>query len=166
MPQGKKLFASIAALIIAAALFPQVAGAWLVNQANVAMAHAAALPPDSPQRSISLNDAESDLTLAGFFSSGDRSLVAHVRLLLSQGDPAGAAQSFAQRSTRLQSDPIARFLWAEAASESNQPVIAISHWRAAGAYVYYSQQMHRAMDSHAWQAAEEVRAHCSGNRTE
>ena len=155
MSGRQKIVASAAVFVIVAALSPQVAGAWFVNLANVAIAHSAALPQDSPQRLTDLNSAEDALTLASFFSDGERGLLAHARLLLARGDPAGAAETFDQRSPRLQSDPIARLLWAEAAQESNQPVIAISHWRAAGAYVYYSQQMHRAMDRHAWQTAEE-----------
>ena len=155
MPERQKILASAAALIIFAALSPQIAGAWFVNHANAAIAHAASVPQDSPQRLTDLNDAENDLASARVFSTGDRVILAETRLLLARSDPAGAARTFDQASVWLQSDPIAQFIWAEAAQDSNQPAVAINHWRVAGAYVYFSQQMHRAIESHAWQAAEE-----------
>jgi Tfp pilus assembly protein PilF len=46
-------------------------------------------------------------------------------------------------------------VWADAARQSNQPQVAIDHLRAAGAYVFFSQQMHRAVDSHQWPVAED-----------
>ena len=154
MPERQKILASAAAFIIAAALSPQIAGAWFVNQANVAIAHAASVPQDAPQRSTDLNDAENDLTSARVLSNDGRVLLAQARFFLARGDPSGSVRSFDQADAWLQSDPIAQFVWAEAARESNQPGVAIDHWRVAGAYVYFSQQMHRAMDGHQWQAAE------------
>ncbi len=155
MAERQKILAGAALFIVAVALSPQIVGAWFVNQANVAIVHAASVPQDSPQRLTDLEDAQDDLASVRVFSNGDRILLAQTRLLLARGDAAGAVRTFDQASGSLQSDPIALFLWAQAARESNQQAVAIDLWRRAGAYVYFSQQMHRAKDNHVWQAAEE-----------
>jgi tetratricopeptide (TPR) repeat protein len=155
MPERQKILVGAAFFIVVALLSPQIVGAWYVNQANVAIAHIASVPQDSPQRLTDMEDAQNDLASARVFSNGDRLILALTRLLLDRGNAADAARTFDQASGWLQSDPIALFVWAEAAQESNQPAAAIDHWRMAGAYVYFSQQMHRAMDRHAWQVAED-----------
>ncbi len=154
MPRRSQLFLIVAALVIVAAIFPSIAGAWFVNHANVAIAQASSLPQDSSARSSDLIAAENDLSSARGFLYSRRALLAQTRLLLARGDAAGAARTFDQADASLRADPIARFVWADAAQQSNQATLAIEHWRAAGAYTYFSQQMHRAADSHQWQTAE------------
>ncbi len=149
-----QLFLMLAALVIVAALSPSIAGAWFVNQANVALASASALPQDSSARSSDLTAAGNVLNSARGFSYSSRALLAQTRILFARGDAAGAARTFDQAEASLRADPIARFVWADAARQSDQATLAIDHWRAAGAYTYFSQQMHRAADSHQWQTAE------------
>jgi tetratricopeptide (TPR) repeat protein len=155
MSDRRNILSTIAACVIVAAISPQIAGAWFVNQANVAIAHATSLPLDSPQRASALIDAETDLNQARRFSDDGRVLLSQTRTLLARGDAASAARTFDQAGAELRTDPIARFVWADAAQQSGQALIAIDHWRTAGAYTYFSQQMHRATDSHQWQTAEE-----------
>ncbi len=142
------------AIIVVAAAAPRIASALSLNLANVDIAHAAALPPDSPRRSPILNTAKNRLNQAQSLAAINRLLLAETRILLARGDNSAAARMFDRADATLRSDPIALFDWAEAAWQSDQPQVAIEHWRAADAYVYFVQQMHRAQDSHAWKLAE------------
>ncbi len=154
MPRRSQLFLIVAAWVIVAAIFPSLAGAWFVNQANSAIAQASSLPQDSAARSSDLIAAENDLNSARGSLYTPRALLAQTRILLARGDAAGATRTFDQADASLRADPIARFVWADAARQSDQAALAIEQWRAAGAYTYFSQQMHRAADSHQWQTAE------------
>ncbi len=154
MPRRSQLFLIVAAWVIVAAIFPSLAGAWFVNQANSAIAQASSLPQDSVARSSDLIAAENELNSARGFLYTSRALLAQTRILLARGDAAGAARTFDQADASLRADPIARFVWADAAQSSDQAALAIEQWRSAGAYTYFSQQMHRAADSHQWRAAE------------
>jgi tetratricopeptide (TPR) repeat protein len=152
---GRLIFLSAAvAVIVIAAIFPLVANAWSLNLANVEIVRAVSLPPDAPQRASILNAAESRLKRVSPVGS-NRLPLAETRILLARGDAQGAAQWFDRANAPLRADPIALFDWAQAAWESNQPDVAFARWRAADAYVYFAQQMHRAADSHAWKQAED-----------
>lgn len=150
-----RIAASVAALVILAVIAPRVASAWFLNLANVDIGRAASLPPDSPQRLSALTDAENNANPARYLAENQRLPLAQARILLARGDAARAAGTFDNADTLLRADPIARFVWADAAWQSNQPRAAFEHWRAASAYVYFSQQMHRAVDSHQWKVAED-----------
>ena len=143
---------SALAIILVAAISPLVASALSLNLTNVDIAHAAALPPDSPQRSMILGAAENRLNQSP--TTLNRLPLAETRLLLARGDASAAARLFDRADAALRADPIALFDWADAAWQSNQPHVAIEHWRAADAYIYFVQQMHRAQDNHAWKLAE------------
>jgi tetratricopeptide (TPR) repeat protein len=142
-------------LVIGAVVSPHVGSAWLQNLANIEIARARSLPQDSPQRLSDLNDAESELNQARRFSDDGRISLAQARGLLARGAAERALRTFDQADASLRADPIARMVWADAARQADQPQLAIDHWRAAGAYVYFAQQMHRAQDSHQWKAAED-----------
>lgn len=142
------------AIIIVAAISPLVASAFSLNLANVDLAHAVALPPDSPQRSLILSSAETRLNQAQSLVAIRRLPLAETRILLARGDNNAAARIFDRADTTLRADPIALFDWADAAWQSNQPQVAFEYWRTADAYIYFEQQMHRAQDSQAWKLAE------------
>ena len=142
------------AFVIIAAISPLVASALSLNLANVDIAHAAALPPDSPQRLSILSTAENRLNQARGLAAISRLPLAETRILLARGEMDAAARLFDDADAALRADPIALFDWAGAAWQSNQPQAAIEHWRAADAYIYFAQQMHRAGDSHEWKLAE------------
>ncbi len=150
-----KFLAIVFALVIVAAVSPQIVSAWLLNLANADIAHAVSLPQDAPQRFSTLNNSESHLAQASSFANTSRLSLAQARLLLARGEAARAARSFENADASLRGDSVARFVWADAAWQSNQPSVAIDHWRAANAYVYFSQQMHRAQDEHQWKPAED-----------
>jgi tetratricopeptide (TPR) repeat protein len=153
---GRLKIAAIAlALVVVAAVSPQVVSAWWLNLANVDIAHALFLPQDSPQRQDDLSDAESRVNLAHGLSDTGRVTLAQARVLLARGAAERALQTFDAADVSLGIDPIAQMVWADAARQANEPQVAIEHFRAAGAYVYFSQQMHRAVDNHQWQAAED-----------
>ena len=142
------------AIIIVVAISPLIASALSLNLANVEIARAMSLPPDSPQRLSILSSAENRLNQARSLAVTNRLPLAETRILLARGDANAAARLFDRADAALRADPIALFDWAQAAWQSNQPQTAIAHWHAADAYIYFAQQMHRATDSHEWKLAE------------
>ncbi|MDE3090035.1 MAG: tetratricopeptide repeat protein [Chloroflexota bacterium] len=149
--------AAVAVLLTVSALvLPTVASALFLNSADRAIARARALPADAPARAAALDDATARLTEARVWSDSPRVTLGQARVFLARGEPQRAADMLPSRGVALQSDSIAQFLWAEAAWQLNQPTVAYEHWRAAGAREYFTQQMHRAADDHAWREAVEL----------
>ena len=148
-----KIFGIIAALVMVVALSPRIAAAWLLNSANIKIAYAASLPQRSPLGFSALDDAENDLNQARGLAALARAPLAQARVFLQRGDAAGAVRALQAAGSALNTDSVAHWVWAEAAWQSNQPTVAFEQWRAAGAFEYFSQQMHRAQDAHHWQSA-------------
>lgn len=139
-------------LLAAGVLLPFVASAWSLNRADIDLAHASALPTDSPRRVSYLSEAASLLGV-GPGPAGGRIVLAQARTSLDRGDVASALANFERLDEAVQQDPVAQFAWGQAALQAQQPESAYAHWRQGGAYEYFSQQMHRADDRHDWQAA-------------
>ncbi len=148
-----KVFEIIAALVIIVVISPRIAAAWLLNLANTKIAYAASMPPRSPLGFSALDDAENDLNQARGLAPLDRAPLARARILLARRDAADAVRALQSAGDALNADSVAHWIWADAAWQSNQPAIAFEQWRAAGAFEYFSQQMHRAQDAHEWQSA-------------
>ena len=144
---------ALIALLGLALLAPQIAGALFYNLANVQLAHASALPTDAPLRTSELDSAELELDRATGFSAAGRVPLAQTRIDMARGQPALAASRHANADAALRGDPIALFDWGQAAWDSGASAVAFDRWRAAGAYVFFDQEMHRASDQHQWQAA-------------
>lgn len=148
------ILTAIATLVIGVILFPQAIGAWFLNSATAQIARAASLPQDSPDRGLLLNQADAALRQAQSFSQQPRLALARARCSLAGDDASRAVNAFAESGIALSMDAIAQFDWANAAWQSNQTQVAFEHWRAAGAQVYFTQQMHRAAIAHHWDDAE------------
>ena len=147
------IMVAFAALALGAFIFPQIASAWLLNSANAAIARAATLPNDSPDRVLALTDADTKLKQANEYSALDRLSLAQARALLARGDAQGAVSAFDHAQA---SDPITEFVWADSAWQANQPAAAFEHWRRAGALTYFIEQAHRAAYAHDWASAAQL----------
>ena len=147
------ILVAIATLVIAFIFLPQAIGAWFLNSANAQIARAAVLPQDSPDRGLLLNQADAALRQAQAFSQNPRLALARARYSLISDDASHAVSAFAESGGMLSTDAIAQFDWANAAWQSSQTQVAFEHWRAAGAEVYFTQQMHRAALAHQWDDA-------------
>jgi tetratricopeptide (TPR) repeat protein len=145
----KILVVIIAALVIGAILFPQAASAWFLNAANAQIARAATT--DSSERAAALANADTQITQARQLANEPRLSLAQARAALARGDAAGV---LATASPSLQSDPIAQFVWANAAWQARDVDTAFARWRDAGALVFFVNQTYRALDKHDWQDAE------------
>jgi len=148
------ILAATVALVIALTLLPQAIGAWFLNSATARIVRAAALPQDSPERASLLNQADAELRQAQSFSQLPRLALARARYLLAINAAPRAVNAFVESGVVLSTDAVAQFDWANAAWQSNQTQVAFEHWRAAGAQVYFTQQMHRAAIAHLWNDAE------------
>ncbi len=146
----------LAALALGVMVFPQVASAWFLNLANASLARAQSLPADSPQRLVSLQEADRDLTRTREIMRTPRMALAQARVSLLRGDTKQALGVFESTGAAPPSDAIAEFLWAESAYASNLPETAFAHWRAAGAIEFFMQEAHRAQDAHRWRTAEQM----------
>ena len=145
----------VLALILIAPTFPQLASTLYLNLANTQIAHASSLPNNAPNRSILLADADANLARARSFSNQPRIELASARIALARNDAARAVEIFSASGSILEYDPIAQFIWANAAWQANQRDLALAHWRMAGALEYFHQQMHRAAEKHEWTEAEQ-----------
>jgi tetratricopeptide (TPR) repeat protein len=141
------LIAGLIAVLFAANVF------WL-NLANVNLAHAPALPTDSPQRTTLLANAQAQLQRAD--RNNPRVALAQARLELARGEPARAIEALRATGTALQNDSIAQWVWAEAEWQSSNPGAAFEHWRNAGAFTFFINETNRARFNHRWQEAERL----------
>ncbi len=146
----------LAALALGVMVFPQVASAWFLNLANASLARAQSLPADSPQRLVSLQEADGELTRTRQIMRTPRLALAQARVSLLRGDSEQALRVFESTGAATPPDAIAEFLWAESAYASNLPEKAFAHWRAAGAIEFFIQEAHRAQDAHQWRTAEQM----------
>lgn len=139
-------------LVISIIISPFAISALFMNLANANIARATLLPQDAPDRVAALADSAFNLQRARQFLELARVPLADSRLALARGESDRAATVL--QASSLQSDFIAQFLWADAEWETRQPSDAFLHWRAAGAFVYFIQQAHRAQDRRAWAGQE------------
>lgn len=144
-----------AALAFAGLLLPPAASAFHLNLANVAIARAAALPPDAPDRSAALAEADAQLSRARMYSGLDRLALAQARTLLTRGDALRAADVLDQ-ARAPGSDPVTEYLWANAEWQAGRRTAALEHWRQANAMTFFMQEAHRALDAHQWKKASEL----------
>lgn len=150
------LVALVIGLTVLALILPPAASAWRLNLANVNIAHAAALPADSPNRFSALSDAETQLTSARDVVQLSRSALASARVFLLRGDSFSAVRVMSSASAALQNDGIAQSVWADAEWQLANQANAYDHWRAAGAIEFFLNEAQRALDRHDWQAAERL----------
>lgn len=143
-------FLVLVSLFVVALLTPRIIGAWFLNATNADIAHALS-SDESVQRDELLNHAQAQLDAAKSSSDDERITLAQARLFLARGDDQRAMQMFDQANASLRSDSIARFVWGQAAWDAKQKDSAFDHWRVGGAFVYFSQNAHRAVDKHDWQ---------------
>ncbi len=141
----------IAALAFAVFVVPTAASAFYLNWANAAIARAAALPPDAPDRSAALDEASADIMRAQHFSDIDRVAFVQARVLLARG-----AADVIDPSQMTRADPVTEYLWANAEWQANRRETAVMLWRRAGALTYFMQEAHRALDDHAWKRASDL----------
>ncbi|MCL4486911.1 MAG: tetratricopeptide repeat protein [Chloroflexi bacterium] len=142
-----------AALMVSVILAPEIAAAWFYNLSDIDLAHAAALPADAPLRSSALDDASQKLGQANSYAPLNRAPLAATRIDLARGLAERAASQFDQAASSLRSDPIVLYDWGQAAYGSGQADKAYAYWRAAGAFVYFDQEMHRESDQRQWKEA-------------
>jgi tetratricopeptide (TPR) repeat protein len=151
----RSVLAVIFVLTLAGLFLPPAASGFYLNLANAAIARAEALPPDAPERSTTLTEADAHLNRAQVFFNLDRLALAQARIALARGDVARAADTF--DGSRLQnSDPVTEYLWANAEWQANRQAVALEHWRQAGAITFFMQEAHRALDAHNWKKAADL----------
>ena len=146
----KRFWIPILVSIFVGALFaPRLFGAWFLNLANADIARAMSSDESVPRDAL-LHRAQSQLDAAKSLSDDERIPLAQARVFLARGDDQRAMQTFDQANASLRSDSIARFVWGQAAWDAQQNDVAFEQWRAGGAFVYFSQNAHRAIDKHDW----------------
>ncbi len=145
----------LVALALGLVFLPQIASAWFLNLAYASLARAQSLPADSPQRVYALKEAEANLARTRGIVPIPRLALAQARASLLRGDAEQALRVF-ESSGDVPPDAIAEFLWAQSAYTSNQPDMAIAHWRAAGAIEFFMREAHRAQAAHQWPMAEQM----------
>lgn len=150
---SKKILTVLAALAVSVLVLPQALGAAFLNSATAQIGLAAVLPQDSPRRQVLLTQVDAALHQAQALSQNPRLVLARARSALVSADAPRAVDIFAQSGAALSTDAIAQFNWAAAAWQTGQTQVAIVHWRAAGAEIYFVNQMRRAADAHLWNDA-------------
>lgn len=146
----KRILVLVLIGILALVLFaPRMAGAWFLNIANADIARAL-LVKDVVQHDTLLNHAQMQIDAAKSFGDDERIALAQTRIYLARGEYERAVKMYDTAPVLLRSDPIAQFIWGQAALESQQPDVAFARWRDSGAFVYFSQNAHRAIDKHDW----------------
>jgi tetratricopeptide (TPR) repeat protein len=136
----------ILALVIFA---PRMAGAWFLNIANADIARALAVN-DTVHYDALLNHAQMQIDAAKSFGDDERITLAQTRIYLARGEYERAAKVYDTAPASLRSDSIAQFIWGQAAYQSQLDDLAFARWREGGAFVYFSQNAHRAIDKHDW----------------
>ncbi len=146
--------APIAALAILTLVLSSLLNAWSLNLANVEIARANALPPDSPDRVAVLASAEKQLAHAQSGGLTPRLALAQARLLLSRQEMPGAVIAL-EDLTLVPSlnDPIFAFVMGQANWSLGNRQAAMEYWRMAGAIEFFDRQAHRALDAHEWKKA-------------
>jgi len=134
---------------------PRIASAWFLNAANADIAHALT-STTSMQGDALLTRAQAELDTAKSFSDDERIALAQTRVLFARDEYERAAKTYETTTASLRTDPIARYFWGLAAFQSQQPSLAYEHWRTGGAFVFFSQNAHRALDKHDWRTAQDL----------
>jgi tetratricopeptide (TPR) repeat protein len=153
----RSLLLIVAVLAVGALVVPQIASAWSLNQANVSISHAMALPLDAPARVTTLTQANAILNQGLDFAPLERMALARARAELAGDDARGALAAF-EPPILVAGDPITEYVWGEAAWRANEKDKALAHWRRAGAITFFMQEAHRAIDNHEWKKAADLAA--------
>jgi tetratricopeptide (TPR) repeat protein len=146
----------ILCLILIAFSFPQIAGIFFLNLANISIARAVVLPTDAPARAAFLSEAEDDFARSQSFAASPRAALAAVRIALARNDLQQALEFLNSSGEKPGNDPVAQFTWGLAEWRANNPDQAFVHWSEGNALEYFRQQMYRAQSRHEWKDARDA----------